>query len=223
MPIPTPGRMLRRSICNSRKIAALSDRSLRLWVYIIPWFNSHGKLNGEAAYIKGECCPLDSKLTIKNIPPLLKEISQKTNIIWFKRNGRWYLQSKSFKKHQELEWSKVGADHLPSYDDKKSTTTRREVADKSTTSRRGVVHEVKGKVEGEVKGEVEGKEGENGSSPTLPTNNSNSAEPEPLVKQDLPDIVFKKGRLVMSKAISQEKKMREIDKLKNWQKENGLI
>jgi hypothetical protein len=83
-------------------------------------------MNGGAGYIKDEICPKVQYLTYQNIPELLKEISDKTNVKWFQVNGRFWLHSLSFNsEHQKLD--KKGVDKLPSYSpelvpDKSETT-----------------------------------------------------------------------------------------------------
>lgn len=112
----TEGRMMRKSISNSKGFASLSPEAAVLFCMLIPNLDSYGKLNGGPGYIKDEICPRVSYLTLELLPTLLKEISDKTNIKWFDVDGRMYLHSLSFlKKHQRLSTDRIGADTLPSY------------------------------------------------------------------------------------------------------------
>jgi len=129
------GRMINRAIADSDKFAALTSEAAVLFALLIPWFNSHGKLNGGPGHIKDEICPKIPYLTYENIPALLTEISGKTNVKWFMSGGRHWIHALKFNsEHQRLE-KKLGIDKLPSYSpapvaDKPQTSTET-VADKS--------------------------------------------------------------------------------------------
>ena len=110
------GRMIRKRISESRGFAGLSPKAAALFGMMIPHFNAHGKMNGGPGYVKDEVCPLVKYLTIRTIQRLLREISKKTNVKWFKSNGRWWLHSLNFNsKHQNLKKDRMGEDDLPSY------------------------------------------------------------------------------------------------------------
>jgi len=121
------GRMINRAIADSDKFAALTPEAAVLFALLIPWFNSHGKLNGGPGHIKDEICPKIPYLTYENIPALLTEISSKTNVKWFMSGGRHWIHALKFNsEHQRLE-KKLGMDKLPSY-------SPAPVADKPQTS-----------------------------------------------------------------------------------------
>jgi hypothetical protein len=112
----TKGRMINKSISDSRGFASLTPESAVLFCMILPHLNSYGKLNGGHGYIKDEVCPRISYLTEKNIKKCLAEINAKTNIKWFEHEGRFWVHSTSFlEKHQQLSTDKLGKDLLPSY------------------------------------------------------------------------------------------------------------
>jgi hypothetical protein len=115
MASPQPeGRIISREISNSDKFAELSPKAAVLFAMMIPWFNVHGKMNGGPGFIKDEICPKIKYLTYENIPVLLHEISEKTNVKWFKYEGRYWLHSLKFNtEHQKL--NKKGVDKLPSF------------------------------------------------------------------------------------------------------------
>lgn len=129
------GRMINRAIADSDKFAALTPEAAVLFALLIPWFNSHGKLNGGPGHIKDEICPKIPYLTYENIPALLSEISGKTNVKWFMSGGRHWIHALKFNtEHQRLE-KKLGIDKLPSYSPApvadKPQTSPETVADKS--------------------------------------------------------------------------------------------
>lgn len=106
------GRMIRKDIARSKKIASLSDRAGFLFCLIIPHLNSHGKMNGNLHYIKGEVCPLIDRYTLPVIEECMREINDKTNVKWFEYNGLWYIHSTNFDEHQDIRTR--GRDNLPS-------------------------------------------------------------------------------------------------------------
>lgn len=110
------GRMINKDISNSKRFASLSPEAAVLFAMLIPHYNSHGKLNGGSGYIKDEICPHVSYLNSETIPVLLAEISEKTNVKWFERDGRYWIHSINFlTDHQELDPKRLGKDSLPDY------------------------------------------------------------------------------------------------------------
>lgn len=149
----TEGRMIKKDISNSNKFASLTPHAAVLFAMLIPHFNSHGKMNGGPGFIKDEICPKIPYLTYKNIPELLQEITDKTNVKWFEHDGRFWIHSINFlSDHQKLDDKKLGQDLLPTY---------------SRVALELVGHEVEVEVEVEVKEEVEG-EGKSGATPPKP-------------------------------------------------------
>ena len=96
--------------------------------------------------------PLFDRFTIKKIIQNLKEISEKTNVKWFKFEERWYLHALDFKKHQNLNKDRIGEDKLPSYNQSKSGVSQELVGIKSGVSPPEVEVEVKDKDKVEVEG-----------------------------------------------------------------------
>lgn len=141
------GRIINEDISQSDKIGSLSPKSLALFCLIIPHFNAHGKMVGGPGYIKDLVCPKVKWLTAKAIINSLKEISEKTNVKWFKNNGLWYIHSLSWQHHQP-GLRRLGPDKLPSYNDS--------LPDRSGTTPEPVPPEVEVEVEVEREVEVEG-------------------------------------------------------------------
>lgn len=110
------GRMINRSISESEKIASLSPIAAVLFVMLIPHFNAHGKMMAGPGVIKDEVVPLIPYLDYSNLPEYLQEISDKTNVKWFRVGSKWWLHSLNFNsKHQHLDAGKMGSDNFPSY------------------------------------------------------------------------------------------------------------
>lgn len=118
------GRMIRKSISESEKIASLSPEAAVLFVMLIPHFNAHGKMPGGPGVIKDDVVPLIPYFTYDNLPHYLKEISDKTNVKWFRCGTKWWLHSLNFNtKHQDLRTDRMGSDDLPGYTLQESRTT----------------------------------------------------------------------------------------------------
>ena len=112
----TDGRMIRKKISDSHGFAKLCPEAAVLHCMIIPHLNSHGKLNGSPGFIKDEICPRIPYLNYKNIPILLKEISENTKMKWFINDERYWIHSINFlSEHQKLNADKLGRDLLPTY------------------------------------------------------------------------------------------------------------
>lgn len=147
----TKGRMIRRGVSSSHKVASLSREAMVLFFMIIPHLNSHGKMNGSPYYVKGEVVPLVDWFDIPLIEKCLAEISDKTNLKWFMEGRLWYLHSINWQEHQELKGDRLGKDELPSY---------------SGVSPELVPPEVEVEVEEEDKEEGEGKSGDKSPPPS---------------------------------------------------------
>ncbi len=141
-----PGRMIRRTISRDSRVANLSPRAVSLFFYLTPHFDSHGKMNGDPLYVKGEIVPLVAWFTIPVIKKCLGEINELTNMKWFMGPDKClYLEDLEFKKNQDLREYRLGKDYRPSFQGDRQENSR---------SSPGVVPpEVKGKIRRiEVKG-----------------------------------------------------------------------
>jgi len=109
------GRLLTTDISQSTKLASLSWKTRELFFYIIPHFNVHGKMNGDPHYIKGQCVPLLKHQTVKSIKDSLKEITEKTSVVWYQCDkGLWWLKSLNFQQHQPgLRKNRCAPDNIP--------------------------------------------------------------------------------------------------------------
>lgn len=140
------GRMINVDIALSVKVGSLSPESLALFCLLIPHFNAHGKMLANPHLIKGLVCPLVEWLTPEKVVGCLGEISEKTNVkFWRDEKGIYYLHSLNWSDHQSLKNDRLGPDHLPNYQDYSGTTPGllRELSPKGKGSRRE--EEVEGK------------------------------------------------------------------------------
>jgi hypothetical protein len=194
------GRMINRAIADSDKFAALTPEAAVLFALLIPWFNSHGKLNGGPGHIKDEICPKIPYLTYENIPALLTEISSKTNVKWFMSGGRHWIHALKFNsEHQRLE-KKLGMDKLPSY-------SPAPVADKPQTSLETVAD--KSSLKDNDKDKKKAKEVHDTGGQPQPVDNS---QPQALLeKQKKPDQPDQKNEFLLKLQSAMEKAARKFD------------
>ena len=112
----TEGRMIKKTISNSKRFSELTPNAAVLFCMLIPHFNSYGKMNGGPGYIKDEICPRIAYLDYESISRCLEEIDEKTNVKWFTHDARRYLHSINFlSNHQNLDVNRMGKDSLPNY------------------------------------------------------------------------------------------------------------
>lgn len=208
------GRMINRAIADSDKFAALSPEAAVLFTMLIPWFNAHGKMNGGAGHIKDEICPKISYLTYENIPDLLKEISEKTSVKWFKDGGRYWIHSLHFNtEHQNLK--KQGTDKLPSYSPEL-------VPDKSETSPELV------QIKSPLKDKDKNKDKAKGSPELVPPVDNSTQKPE-IKSEPVPEpqkeknAFFEKRNKEFSEVMAKIKAKydyKEQQEIENWIKAN---
>jgi hypothetical protein len=148
------GRMVRRSISESDKIASLSPEAAVLFMMLIPHFNAHGKMPGGPGVVKDEIVPLIPYFSYENLPQYLQEISDKTNVKWFRSGTRRWLHSLHFNsKHQDLNEKRMGADELPSWPGAEKNLKEAEVPNITELQERsgsspGVVRDIPSRAEG---------------------------------------------------------------------------
>ena len=120
------GRMLRRAIATSRKMAELkTDAARLLYTWLIPFLDIDGKYYGDPAVIKGHIVPRLKDFTIVKIEDCLKDMQKEKLILWYIVDGDKYLQFTVFKKHQNLYESKEAKSVIPNYQDSTADTENR--------------------------------------------------------------------------------------------------
>jgi len=113
MGITAPGRMINSDISRSKRIASLSPEALSLFCLLIPHFNAHGKMLANPYLIKGLVCPYIEWISVEDVELLLMEISDKTNVKYWKDDSGEYLQSMNWQEHQKLKTDRLGKDYFP--------------------------------------------------------------------------------------------------------------
>ncbi len=94
-----PNRIIKESVCDSERIASLSDFEFRLWVGLITQADDAGRGDARPAYIKGHVFPFRDQVTPEMILDALVQLSSKCVIQIDDQ-----LNPKSFK---ILDWEKT--------------------------------------------------------------------------------------------------------------------
>ncbi len=109
------GRMLKKRLSKSEKLAALPSDSPRLLYYMIyPHIDVEGRHEADPIIIKGQCVPYLKTFTIENIQTYLKQLHEVGLIILWEINGYQYLQITRFHDHNRIDREKEAKSLIPS-------------------------------------------------------------------------------------------------------------
>ena len=97
-----PNRIIKESICDSEKLAALSDFEFRLWVGLITQADDAGRGDARPAYIKGHVFPFRERVTTKDIDAALHALAAGSCVTLYNVGGRPYYSFPSWAKHQRI-------------------------------------------------------------------------------------------------------------------------
>ena len=97
-----PNRIIKESICDSEKLAALSDFEFRLWVGLITQADDAGRGDARPAYIKGHVFPFRERVTTKDISVALHALAAVSCVTLYTVGGRPYYSFPSWAKHQRI-------------------------------------------------------------------------------------------------------------------------
>ena len=97
-----PNRIIKESLCDSEKIASLSDFEFRLWVGLITQADDAGRGDARPAIIKGRVFPFRERLSIKDIDAALQELAAKGCVSLYTVDGRPYFLFPGWVKHQRI-------------------------------------------------------------------------------------------------------------------------
>lgn len=105
-------RSLKPEYWTDRKLARLS-RDARL-LYLSMWnqADEHGRLHGDARFIKGHCLPYEDDLNLDDVNRLVAELAEHGRVIRYTTDGDPYLYLPKLSHHQRLEPHK-SASRLP--------------------------------------------------------------------------------------------------------------
>lgn len=96
------GRMLKKVISTSKKLADLKSDSARLlYTWLLPHLDVEGRFSADPKVVKGNVCPR-LKMSIKKIEEYLIEMNEKGLIVLYEADGDVFLQFSKFKDFQIL-------------------------------------------------------------------------------------------------------------------------
>ena len=108
------GRMLKRVISTSPRLAALKNDTHRLiYTWLIPFLDREGRFSADARIVKGNVAPLLDHITTKIIDAALRDMAVNNLIVLYEVNGNKYLQLQRFEKHQNIRKDHERASDIP--------------------------------------------------------------------------------------------------------------
>lgn len=116
-----PNRIIKESLCDSEKIASLSDFEFRLWVGLITQADDAGRGDARPAYIKGHVFPFRDRIAAKDIEAALHALAAKGCVSLYTVGGKPYFWFPSWAKHQRIRDCKPKypgideSDNLPTF------------------------------------------------------------------------------------------------------------
>ena len=112
------GRMLKKVICTSKKLADLKSDSARLlYTWLLPHLDIEGRFSGDPNIIKGYICPRLNHITKKKIERYLQELAENKLIIVYRASNDLFLQFIEFHKHQSLRRDREAESDIPAPED----------------------------------------------------------------------------------------------------------
>lgn len=104
------GRMLKRNISESRRLAALkTDAARLLWTWIIPFLDSEGRFFSTSDMIKGRVVPRLFTFTHRNIPTYIADMARVGLILLYEVDGEKLLQYRKFDVFQKIKKDRESA------------------------------------------------------------------------------------------------------------------
>jgi hypothetical protein len=96
-------RSVKPEFWTDRKLARLSRDARLLYVALWNQSDEHGRLHGDARYVKGHCLPYDDDLTLAGIDRLIDELAAAGHVVRYEVEGDPYLYLPKLAKHQRLD------------------------------------------------------------------------------------------------------------------------
>lgn len=107
------GRMVKKEIAKSRKIAALKNEKARsLYFMIYPHVDVEGRHSADPYDIKAECVPLFN-WNISSISRALEDLHEGGLIVLYKVDNKAYLEIVRFKDFQRIDINKEAVSKIP--------------------------------------------------------------------------------------------------------------
>ena len=97
-----PNRIIKESLCDSEKVAKMSDFQFRLWIGLITQADDAGRGDARPAILKGRIFPLREQVTTKQIETALRELATIGSVILYEVGGKPYYAHKHWSEHQRI-------------------------------------------------------------------------------------------------------------------------
>ena len=97
-----PNRIIKESLCDSERIASLTDFEFRLWVGLITQADDAGRGDARPAYKKGHLFPFRERVTAKDIESALHALAAKGCVALYTVGGKPYFLFPSWARHQRI-------------------------------------------------------------------------------------------------------------------------
>lgn len=108
------GRMLKKAISTSRRLADLQTDSARmLYTWIIPHLDVEGRFYADPAMIKGAIVPRIKTFTETKINECIRDMADVGLIILYGVDGDNYLQLRKFEDHQNIKKEREAPSKIP--------------------------------------------------------------------------------------------------------------
>ncbi len=108
------GRMLKKKIATSRRLAELKTDSARLlWTWLLPFLDVEGRYHASPEIIKGTIFPRISFFTTRKIKTCLENLEQVGLISIYSVNGDQFLEFSNFKDNQTLRLDREKPSSIP--------------------------------------------------------------------------------------------------------------
>lgn len=117
------GRMLKKIISESRRVAQLkSDTHRLLYTWALSHLDVEGRMPADPELFKGKVCPRLKHLSCDDIQTALLDMAENELIILYESDGDKYLQFRKFHDHNKVRADKEGDSKIPDpYDESIST------------------------------------------------------------------------------------------------------
>jgi len=108
------GRMLKKVICESPRLAALKNDTHRLiYTWLIPHLDIEGRHSADPRVVKSHVAPILDHITHKIIVAALNDMAVHSLIILYEADGKKCLELCKFKKHQNLREDRERPSDIP--------------------------------------------------------------------------------------------------------------
>jgi hypothetical protein len=135
------GRMLKKAISTSRKLAELKTDSARLlYTWILPHTDIEGRFSANPDIIKGYIVPRIKTMTPRKIESYLQDLAENDLIHLYRDNGDEFLEIIKFKDFQTLRKDRESPSRIPAPTKPKSTPA---VLPEQSDTRQDKIKEVK--------------------------------------------------------------------------------